>query len=800
MLKFIHILKQIKPLELSLALIETVRTTAETSQINPEVILQRSLPEKAVPGYRRPLSTFHQAILNPTMMHLPEQRSLLLTQLEILLKEWCELEILRAEELPPAEIIVDNTAFNEQISVSESLKSEFQEIKDQKQENTAILFHELRNLLNGILGNASPIHASVGSMLNGIEKNREAKDMQLNLSILGQSLQQINKKLDSIIYCSREQLVLLNNFLDWSKLQQTEVKLESKTFALLNGVVNPLIDVFSALSEEKGILFLNSLPSKDEWVKGDSHRITQILTNVLSNAIKFAVPISEKTGKVELSLAVKTTEQSHQLHFKIRNSCKGLNPEQISKLFTPYTQSDSSVARIYGGTGLGLIVSKQLLALMQGKIICTSLEKQWVEFAIELTLPAAQKPVLNKNKRKKQRPALNIMPALNAGVLLVEDNRINQEVVTTMLEKFGCKVDVADNGEQALILYSKGSHDLILMDIHMPGMNGMDATRAIRNIEKQRSGPRVPIIGLSGDAFLEQQMRARTAGMDDYLSKPILKEELHKKIVHYYRRSPLEQNSPHRSPQSQEEQKSGRSSPGTALFMVRQLTPIRNSIPTLPASTRLDSKQDGELTPVIDSGSKIELSCIPLHTNVGAEELKTFNPPVGFHKRAGFMNRLQRSSLSAPLLGDQNPPTRKSSTSDLRLFNPLVTQNMETKETSIQEARMILQSIDNAFRNALMSEDPHLTRSKEIQESIRNLSRCYRLAPLRQRLLIATTALGCWQSLRNQVTEKMLRGAVEPSILQLADFNLDAWKHQTTLLEQDDLLIEPKRPLCCIIS
>lgn len=681
--------------------------------------------------------------------------------------------------------------------------------ESQPQDSTAILFHELRNQLNGIWGNANPIRASVESMLKGIEKNREASDMQLNLSVLEQSLQQINKKMESIIYCSKEQLVLLNNFLDWSKLQQTEVKLESKTFAMLSDVVNPLIAVFSAISEEKGIQFSTSLPLKDQWVKGDSHRITQILTNVLSNAIKFAAPTDEKTARVEFSLAVQTTEESHQLHFKIKNSCKGLTSDQISKLFTPYTQSDPSVARIYGGTGLGLIVSKQLLALMQGKIVCTSLEKQWVEFDIQLTLSAAQRPVRDKRKRKGQRPPLKIRPPLDAVVLLVEDNKINQEIVIAMLEKFGCTVEVANDGKQALTLYSKGKHDLILMDIHMEGMDGLEATRAIREMEKQGSRPRVPIICMSGDAFLEQQKQACAAGMDDYLSKPVLKEELYKKLTRYYRRTTQEQASPRRSSSPVlEEQKSGRSSPGTALFTRRQLTPVRISAPTILASARSDSMQDGELTPLSGSGklqplqesSEIELAHNRLRqTAVNTEELKTVNSPFSPRIRAGFMTRLHRSSMSAPLLGDTNPPIRKSSTSDLRLFNPLVTRNTEAKETPIQEARTILQFIDNSFRTALMSEDPYPTHQK-LQDEIRNLTHCYQSAPVRQRLLIATTALGCWQSLRNQVAEKMSCSTLESSILQTADFQLDAWKRQTTLLEQDDRIIESRRSICCTIA
>jgi CheY-like chemotaxis protein len=676
-----------------------------------------------------------------------------------------------------------------------------------QQESTAILFHELRNLLGGIKGNVDPIWASVKSLLKSIEKNREASEMQLNLSVLEQSLRQINKKMESVIYCSKEQLVLLNNFLDWSKLQQTEVKLESKTFAMLRGVLNPLIAVFSAISEEKSIQFSTSLPLKDQWVQGDTHRITQILTNVLSNAIKFATPTSEKAATITLSLAAQTIEESYQLHFKIKNSCKGLSSDQISKLFTPYTQSDISIARVYGGTGLGLIVSQKLLALMQGKIVCTSLEKQWVEFAIELTLPIAPKPILNKKKRKGQRPPLKIRPLLNAAVLLVEDNKINQEVAIAMLEKFGCTVEAANDGEQALILYAKGKHDLILMDIHMEGMNGIEATQAIREMEKQGSRPRIPIIGLSGDAFLEQQKLARTAGMDDYLSKPVSKKELYKKLVHYCRQTTQEQASPRRSPVL-EEQKSGRSSPSTALFTRRRATPIRTSPSIIMASSQSDSIQECELTPLsvpvefkhLQEISEIRLTHSSQQIAGNTEELKTVNPSFSSHSRAGFMARLLPASVSAPQLGDLNPHIRNHATSDLRLFNPLITRNTEDKETPIQEARTILQLIDSAFRSVLTGEDPYSARRKELQDEIRNLTRCYQSAPVRQRLLIATAALGCWQSLRNQITEKMLHGAVESSILQTADSHLDAWKHQTTLLEQDDQITEPRRSLCCAIS
>jgi signal transduction histidine kinase len=176
--------------------------------------------------------------------------------------------------------------------------------KNIERETMAILCHELRNPLNGMLGNAQLMRAGLDGLLAGIEEHRENPDMQCDVSVLYRELQKCKKRLKSIESCGKDQLTILNHFLDLSKLEQAGAALESKPFALLRDICNPLLSIYSALSEEKGVTLLTILPEIDHWLLGDAYRLKQILTNLFSNALKFAEPVAGQAARIEFSLFI----------------------------------------------------------------------------------------------------------------------------------------------------------------------------------------------------------------------------------------------------------------------------------------------------------------------------------------------------------------------------------------------------------------------------------------------------------------------------------------------------------------
>lgn len=411
-----------------------------------------------------------------------------------------------------------------------------------ERELTAILFHELRNYLNGILGNAQLTRASLDGLLISMDEYREVEEMQVDVTVLQRELKNLKTQVEAIETCGTDQLAVLNQALDFNKLEQAHVELELQPFALCRDVLKPLIAVYSPLSQAKNICFQVEAPGTEKWLMGDAYRLKQILTNLLSNALKFAAPVSTKSSAcIQLGLSLSEAKTDQPLHFTIKNTGPGLTPSQIAQLFKPYSQTDSSIVRRFGGTGLGLAVCKQLLGLMRGEIVCrSSVDEQWVQFEIKVSLPIAEEKHSKRNSRlgegvlrarQKKKP-------LNLKVLVAEDSPVNQKIAVQMLEKFSCLVDVANNGRDAVARCAEQDYALVFMDIQMPEMDGLEATRLIRAAEKTRADSALaplPIIGLSANVFTEQQDTARQAGMTDYLTKPFSAAGLYKKLTQHAR-------------------------------------------------------------------------------------------------------------------------------------------------------------------------------------------------------------------------------------------------------------------------
>ena len=264
-----------------------------------------------------------------------------------------------------------------------------------------------------------------------------------------------------------------------------------------------------------------------EWVNGDPGRIRQILNNLLANAIKFT-----EQGSVSIRASLTSKEGQRVFNCSVIDTGIGISNKQMAHLFTPFTQADSSTTRKYGGTGLGLSIVKQLCELLNGKVWVESKQGHGSSFHVKLNLANA--------KQTEPEPEINtsqqaIHLNTNAHLLLVEDNTINQLVAKELLKQLGFNVTVAADGVEAIQVLNnaKQPFDLIFMDCQMPKMDGYEATKRIRKGEAGSQHENITIIALTANAMKGDKEKCIDIGMDDYLKKPFIKEDLEQILSHY---------------------------------------------------------------------------------------------------------------------------------------------------------------------------------------------------------------------------------------------------------------------------
>ena len=310
-------------------------------------------------------------------------------------------------------------------------------------------------------------------------------------------------------------LMLLNDLLDSAKIESGKLELESAPFSLRR-MLDQITRVLAVRASEKGLCFYCRLPEDTpDAVVGDRMRLQQVLLNLASNAIKFT-----ERGDVEISLRALSDNGDACLEFAVRDTGIGIPPSGIERLFQPFGQADASMSRRFGGTGLGLSISKSLVEIMGGRIWVESELGTGSTFYFTVRLP------LTKELPAHFEAPLPLPTAVcgKLRVLLVEDNPANQKLATYILRHRGHVVEVATDGQEALCLTEQNRYDVILMDVQMPGMNGLEATAAFRKREK--GGSRVPIIAMTAHAMKGDRERCLAAGMDGYLSKPVNAREM----------------------------------------------------------------------------------------------------------------------------------------------------------------------------------------------------------------------------------------------------------------------------------
>lgn len=377
-----------------------------------------------------------------------------------------------------------------------------------KSEFLANMSHEIRTPLNGIIGTSN--------LLEGTALDSEQ----------AQLVGAIRKSGDVL-------LRIINEILDFSKIEAGKMQIELLDFDI-HALVESQISLIGLLAHEKNLKLHTFIdPQMPPYVHGDPGRIGQVLLNLLSNAVKFT---EQGSVTVKAEVLGKTTERC-RVRFSVQDTGIGMRPDQASRLFSPFVQADGSTARRYGGTGLGLSISKRLIELMGGEIGVETQPGSGATFWFTMEFRMGEKlipsvPVATKievtPEQMQERKAVRI--------LVAEDNHTNQMIVMRMLEKLGYSAHLTANGHEAVEAFGQGRYDLILMDQHMPVMDGREAALLIRKIE-EGTGRRVPIIAFTATVFQGEERQKIGAVMDDFIFKPVLIQSL-EEILEKWRPKP----------------------------------------------------------------------------------------------------------------------------------------------------------------------------------------------------------------------------------------------------------------------
>ncbi len=393
-----------------------------------------------------------------------------------------------------------------ELRLAKKQMQEFKQASENKSRFLADMSHEIRTPLNGVLG---------------------------MIDLLGSSTLDIQQRayLSSLKKSSRNLRALINDVLDFSKIEAGLVETESVPFDM-EEILSAVVQAFTPLANDKGVaLELQQTLDHKRYV-GDPHRLSQVINNLVNNALKFT-----RQGSVKVAVSARTlptSEALRRLTVSVTDTGIGIQPEQQTRLFDSFQQASASVSRRYGGSGLGLFISKQLVELMGGKISVTSQfgKGSTFEFWVDL------QPSNSTDAYMETAPPVQLEPLAGTRILVVDDDLTNRTLLEAWLKQETVVVVCRTNGQEALDELSNGDYfDAVLMDISMPVMDGLTATLRIRQPQPQHSQARsqylaaIPIIGISGHAFSEDVARCLQAGMNACLTKPLSRVTMLQKLA-----------------------------------------------------------------------------------------------------------------------------------------------------------------------------------------------------------------------------------------------------------------------------
>jgi signal transduction histidine kinase/ActR/RegA family two-component response regulator len=351
----------------------------------------------------------------------------------------------------------------------------------------ANMSHEIRTPMNGVLGLTEVLLGS-----NPTLKQRE------NLELIRRSGEAL--------------ISLINDILDFSKIEAGQLRLEVRGFNL-HDLLNDVVHMFEIAAQRKSLeLKLDLAPRLPRLVEADPHRLRQVLNNLVGNALKFT-----ESGSITVHVS---SDDAKRLHFSVQDTGIGISPDAFARIFTAFQQADESTTRRFGGTGLGLSLCSELVMIMGGRLEVTSTLEVGSTFSFSIPLVEAAGLIHTPPRGfPRHRPELDAAPGMGLSVMVVDDNPVNLRVARGLLEKTGCAVVAVDTGEKALNLLRNESFDGVFMDVHMPGMDGLTATRILRTMEAPAS--KVFVSALTASALPEDVAGCRAAGMNDVIAKPV---------------------------------------------------------------------------------------------------------------------------------------------------------------------------------------------------------------------------------------------------------------------------------------
>ncbi|NKC34122.1 PAS-domain containing protein [Falsiroseomonas selenitidurans] len=372
----------------------------------------------------------------------------------------------------------------------------------------AAMSHEIRTPMNGVLG-----------MLEVLERTPPGPAQDRCIAVIRDSAGSL--------------LRIIDDLLDFSKIEAGRMELETLPFSL-RGLVEGAVDTLTVEAKRRGLLLFADpigpeTPQSPDMVSGDPVRVRQILFNLVGNAIKFT-----DVGFVRLRASASRVEDAVLVALMVEDSGVGMTPEQLGRLFQPFAQADTSTTRRFGGTGLGLSIVRRLAQLMGGDVSVESTPGRGSRFAVTLRLGLVQ---AEESRPPAEPPQALAAPATGAEaprILVVDDHPVNREVLARQLELLGCQADMAEDGARGLAAWRARRHRLVLVDLHMPVMDGLDMSRAIRRDEMaDPGGPRTALIAVTANALKGEDDRCYAAGMDAFLAKPLALDLLSRTLARF---------------------------------------------------------------------------------------------------------------------------------------------------------------------------------------------------------------------------------------------------------------------------